>query len=103
MKPTRKLCRPLHGPYCIISRTSEVTLIDKLKDPSIFVALDRVCLCYNEMLDASWTGPRRKRVPKQTVQAMPNYPNENETVQRQGPVTRSTYDTSPMRVSHVFM
>ena len=90
--PTRKLCRPFHGPYRIISLTSnnaEVTLIDKPKDPSIFVALNQVCLCYDKMLDASWTGPRRKRVPKQTVQAMPKYPNENETVQRQGPVTRS--------------
>ena len=90
--PTRKLARPFHGPYCIISLTSnnaEVTLIDEPKDPSIFAALDRFRLCYNGMWDASWTGPRRKRAPKQTIQAMPKYPNENETVQRLGPVTRS--------------
>ncbi len=46
-----KLARPFHGPYRILSLTpnnAEVVLVDRPKDSSIFVSLDRVRLYYPE-------------------------------------------------------
>ena len=43
-----KLARPFHGPYRVIALTpnnAEVSLIDKPKDQSIFVSLNRIRLC----------------------------------------------------------
>ena len=42
----------------------EVVLIDKPRDRSIFVALNRVRLCYPEQLEETWTGSRRRRKKK---------------------------------------
>lgn len=86
-----KLARPFHGPYRVVALTAnnaEVVLIDKPKDQSIFVSLDRIRLCYDEMEDATWTGPKKKRKypkrkEKSTVSSKPLSPP------RQGPTTRS--------------
>ena len=59
-----KLAKPFYGPYRILSVTltnAEVKIIDKPEEPSIFVALSRVRLCYPELPDTSWSGSRRKR------------------------------------------
>ena len=66
---TWKLARPFYGPYCIIDLTPmnvEVRLIDKPEDPTIFVALNRVRLCYPELPDKSWSGKTRKRAKSKT-------------------------------------
>jgi len=42
---TQKLARPFHGPYRILSLTTnnaEIILVEKPSEPSIFVALNRV-------------------------------------------------------------
>ena len=55
---TRKLGRPFHGPYRILSLTSnnaEVVLVEKPNESSLFVALDRIRLCYPELEDNAWT------------------------------------------------
>ena len=88
----RKLARPFHGPYRVVSLTptnAEVVLVDLPREPSIFVALHRVRRCYEEMEDVSWTGPRRKRrrrktrsqasVPSpQTSKPLPCYVNDRD-------------------------
>ena len=59
----RKLARPYHGPYCVVSLTAtnaEVKLIENPKESSIFVALDRLRKCYPEQSNATWTGRKRK-------------------------------------------
>ena len=59
-----KLAKPFYGPYRILSMTptnAEVKIIDKPEEPSIFVALGRLTLCYNELPDTSWSRSRRKR------------------------------------------
>ena len=55
----RKLARPYHGPYRVVSLTAtnaEVKLIENPKESSIFVALDRLRKCYPEQSNATWTG-----------------------------------------------
>ena len=45
----RKLARPYRGPYQVLNVTPtnvEVSLIDRPKDPYIFVSLNRVTPCY---------------------------------------------------------
>ena len=59
-----KLAKPFYGPYRILSLTpsnAEVRIIDKPEEPSIFVALSRLRLCYPELPDVSWTGKSKKR------------------------------------------
>ena len=66
---TWKLARPFYGPYRIVDLTPtnvEVWLIDKPEDPTIFVALNRVRLCYPELPDKSWSGKTRKRAKSKT-------------------------------------
>ena len=61
---TWKLARPFYGPYRIIDLTptnAEGHPIDKPKDHTIFVSLNRVRLCYPELPDKSWSG-KSKRV-----------------------------------------
>ena len=44
--------RPFHGPYHVLLLTptnAEVRLVDCPTSESIFVALNRVCVCYDEM------------------------------------------------------
>ena len=83
-----KLARPFYGPYRVLSLTStnaEVKLIDKPDSESIFVALNRVRLCYPELPSKSWSGQKPKRTPGKTVKATPVPVPERIT----GPVTRS--------------
>ena len=45
----RKLARPFHGPFQVLTITptnAKVRLVDDPKAAPIFVARDRVCLCY---------------------------------------------------------
>ena len=86
-----KLARPFHGPFRVLKMTpsnAEVVLVDKPRDPSIFVALNRVRLCYPEQSDETWTGPRkrRKRRGKKKVTFAPDV---QPACPRTGPVTRS--------------
>ena len=84
----RKLARPYHGPYRVLSVTPtnvEVRLVDDPKDPPIFVALNRVTKCYSELDDVVWTGPsKRVRRRKSGTVAPPD-----NTSRTSGPVTRS--------------
>ena len=89
----RKLARPYYGPYRVLSLTPtnvEVRLIDDPTDEPIFVALERVRLCYPEQGGMTWTGRRKKRRrskrPK-TQEAEPSSVTPRTT--RSGPVTRS--------------
>ena len=75
----RKLARPYYGPYRVLQVTptnAEVVLIDKPRDPSIFVSLSRVRKCYEEMADETWTGPREKR--KRKSQKRPATPSSSD-------------------------
>ena len=59
-----KLASPFYGPYHVLSLTptnAEVKLIDKPDSDSIFVALNRVRLCYPELPSKSWSGQKAKR------------------------------------------
>ena len=86
-----KLARPFYGPYRVLSLTptnAEVKLIDKPDSESIFVALNRVRLCYPELPSKSWSGQKPKRTPvkksKQTTVTTTPVPERTT-----GPVTRS--------------
>jgi hypothetical protein len=51
---TWKLARPFYGPYRIVDLTptnAEVHLIDKPEDSTIFVVLNRVRLCYPNLIN----------------------------------------------------
>ena len=66
---TWKLARPFYGPNRVVDVTPtnvEVRLIDRPDDPTIFVALNRVRLCYPELPDKSWSGKTRKRAQKKS-------------------------------------
>ena len=87
----RKLARPFHGPFRVLTVTptnAEVRLVDDPKAASIFVALDRVRLCYPEQADITWTGRSKRRMvtPSKAPDSgsTPNSPHV-----RTGPVTRS--------------
>lgn len=89
----RKLARPYHGPYRVISLTAtnaEVKLIEKPKEPSIFEAIDRFRKCYPEQCNATWTGRKNKSRSKnrKSVESEKSEltPDKVRTV---GPVTRS--------------
>ena len=76
----RKLARPYHGPYRVLKVTPsnvEVTLVDKPQDPSIFISLNRVRRCYDEMEDHSWTGSKRKSRKRNVRQPSPVFPPED--------------------------
>uniref|UniRef100_A0A1X7UR29 Integrase catalytic domain-containing protein n=1 Tax=Amphimedon queenslandica TaxID=400682 RepID=A0A1X7UR29_AMPQE len=64
MGKNRKLARPHFGPYRVVEvHPNGVTVkpVDKPRDATIRVNLDRVTLCPNELLDTSWLGKRRSR------------------------------------------
>jgi hypothetical protein len=85
-----KLARPFHGPYRVVATTpnnAEVVLIDKPKEQSIFVSLDRIRLCHEEMEDTTWTGPRKKR--KQSKRKEEPTALFEPSSSQQGPMTRS--------------
>ena len=85
-----KLARPYFDPYTVVSLTptnAEVKLLQSTDDSSIFVSLDRVRLCYDEMTDDVWTGTN-KRLRKQ--KSIPTEdPKVKPVAKRTGPVTRS--------------
>ena len=88
----KKIIRPYYGPYRILTLTptnAEVKLIeDPMADP-IFVARERIRLCYPEQGTATWTGRRRKR-PRRRQERLEIEPNSSsQDVLRAGPVTRS--------------
>ena len=87
----RKLCRPFHGPYRIVSLTdcnAEVQLMDGKKE-SIFVSLHRLRPCPGELADdILWTGSRRKRSKKRGSCKQPSA-EDARPVRTVGPVTRS--------------
>ena len=68
----RKMALPYHGPYRIIEvRPNNCVLVrpvDKPDDQPIFVSMDRIVPCPNELSNVSWLGPRtrkQKRNPSQ--------------------------------------
>ena len=65
----------------------EVSLIDQPKDQSIFVSLNRIRLCYDEMEDITWTGPKKKR--KQSKHKEQSTVSTQPLTPRKGPTTRS--------------
>jgi hypothetical protein len=61
----RKLARPFRGPFRVLTVTptnAEVRLVDDPKAAPIFVALDRVRICYPEQTDVTWTGRSKRRM-----------------------------------------
>ena len=83
-----KLASPFYGPYRVLSLTStnaEVKLIDKPDSESIFVALNRVSLCYPELPSKSWSGQKPNSTPGKPVKDTQVRVPERTT----GPVTRS--------------
>ena len=88
----RKLARPYHGPYRIVTLTptnAEVKLVDSVDDPSIFVALDRLRHCYPEIPDTSWTGRRKTRKRKSKHAANNSTSRAPPEPRTTGPVTRA--------------
>ena len=73
---TWNLSRPFHGPYRVLNVTDtnvEVWFIDRPKDDSMFVHINRVRRCYPQQGDAVWKGPqdkwsKRKRSPEDSPQ-----------------------------------
>ena len=92
-----KFSRPFHGPYQVVSLTptnAEVRLVDRPSDDSIFISLQRVCSCYDELPNVSWTGKRssKKLCVKMThSKQTDSYPSETPRQQSEyrGPMTRS--------------
>ena len=95
-----KLARPFYGPYRVLSTTPtnvEVQLIDKPDSDSIFVAHNRVRLCYPELPSESWSGPKSKRKSSSKQKSRVRGDNAqagraNQTTTNQsntGPITRS--------------
>ena len=88
-----KFARPYFGPYEIVGVTptnAEVRLLNHPTDPTIFVSLDRVQKCYEEMTDAVWTGHGRTTTPRIRQHVTPRVTEANApTPMHAGPVTRS--------------
>ena len=65
---TRKFARPLHGPYRILELTptnASIRPVDKPEEAPIFVSLDRIRKCAEEIPNQSWLGrTKRKRKPR---------------------------------------
>ena len=87
----RKLALLFHGPFRVLTifpTNVEVRLVDDPKAAPIFVALDRVRLCYPEQGDVTWTGKSKRRAAirskKSDSDCLPSNPHV-----RCGPITRS--------------
>ena len=88
----RKLARPYHGPYRVVSLTAtnaEVKLIENPQESSIFVALDRLRKCYPEQSNATWTGRKRKSKRSSKSVQLTSSERPSDGVRTVGPVTRS--------------
>ena len=58
----RKFTHPYFGPFEVVGITptnAEVQLLNHPNVPTIFVSLDRVRKCYEEMTDDVWMGCRQ--------------------------------------------
>ena len=96
-----KLSRPFHGPYRVLKVTPtnvEVRLVDHPKDEPIFVALNRVRLCYPEQGNTTWSGLKgSRRKPKNAISKPQKATHSTSTSDSSkdlpqpysGPVTRS--------------
>ena len=87
----RKLAWPFHGPFRVLTVTptnAEVRVVDDPKAASIFVALDRVRLCYPEQADVTWTGRSRRRMVTHSKEPDSSSTPSTPRV-RNGPVSRS--------------
>ena len=96
-----KLARPYFGPYKVLSLTptnAEVQLAHDSESESIFVALDRVRRCYDEMSDEVWMGhgvkpTKSKKSSKATKSTVSVADTPAPTYQ--GPITRSMSRKQP--------
>ena len=90
-----KFARPYHGPYRVLAVTPtnvEVKLVDQPKEPSIFVSIDRVRRCPNEMEDISWTGHAQRSTRSRQAQSKAKKSVDSHEVnnkQYSGPITRA--------------
>ena len=88
-----KFARPYFGAYKVARITpsnAEVQLLNHLIVPTIFVSLDRVHKCYEEMTDDVWMGHRQ--ITPRCAQPKMNLASTKETVPAPpytGPVTGS--------------
>ncbi len=79
------MARPYFGPYTVVSLTPTNAEVKSADDSSIFVSLDRVRLCYDEMTNDVWTGTnKRSRKQKSIPTEDPKVAERTEPV-----VTRS--------------
>jgi hypothetical protein len=87
---SRKVARPYFGPYRVLKVTPsnvEVRLVDKPAEPSIFVSLDRVRACYQELGDVSWSGKATRKKNIKVNRNVANRPVDRGTqVQRSSPI-----------------
>ena len=91
-----KFSRPYHGPYHVVTVTgtnSKVHLVDDPTADPIFVSLDRVTPCYQELPDVSWTGHTKRKAHKNSaVQKQSNQSDKSQWKVKEpynGPITRS--------------
>ena len=97
-----KFARAFYRPYRVLALTpsnAEVRLVDKPEETSIFVSLDRLRACPEELPDVSWTGHTQKYRPQKTKNTgqFTHSPRQNPvTVQQSysGPMTRSRTHTT---------
>ena len=89
---TWKFARPFHGPYRILSLTptnAEVRLVDDPKSASIFVSLNRVRKCYDELPDLSWQGALHKTPTRDSPLSSAQTDVQPTPTSYTGPMTRS--------------
>ena len=88
----RKIAHPYHGPYRVLSLTptnAEVRLIDDPTNEPIFVALERIRLCYPEQGGTTWTGRQKKKRRSKRTKTQGEPSSVPPSAPRSGPVTRS--------------
>ena len=89
-----KFARPFHGPYRVVSLTptnAEVRLVDQPNDDSIFVSLNRVRRCYDELPNVSWSGKQSSKRRRSKAKQTDSKPTGTSPPQAEysGPMTRS--------------
>ena len=94
-----KFARAFYGPYRVLALTpsnAEVRLVDKPEETSIFVSLDRLRACPEELPAVSWTGHTRKYRLQKTKNTTHSPKQNPVTMQRSysGPMTRSRTHTT---------
>lgn len=56
----RKLARPFHGPYRVMELTPYIRRVDRPQDEPIFIALQRLRRCPDEVPDNFWPPDKKK-------------------------------------------